>query len=213
MKIYIVKPGDTIDKIAAENQVDINTIIYDNQLQYPYPLAIGQALLIPDGSTDRTRFISSNGYAYPFINQNTLAETLPFLSELSVFSYGFTMQGELVPPETDDSWMIEAAWANDTLPILTLTPLGADGNFNNRLITSIVQNMENRARLIENLITVMEEKGYQGVDIDFEYILASDRDAFSEFVRVCADAVHTRGWQLSIALAPKDFRQSKGHFI
>lgn len=210
MKIYVVKSGDTLDKIATENQADIQAIIYDNQLQYPYPLVIGQALLIQDGSNFRTRFISSNGYAYPFINSNTLQETLPFLSELSVFSYGFTMQGELTPPETDDTWMIEAAWASDTIPILTLTPLGADGNFNNALITSVVQNVENRTRLIQNLITTMEEKGYQGVDIDFEYILASDRDAFSEFVRVCADAVHAKGWQLSIALAPKTSADQRG---
>lgn len=210
MKIYVVKHGDTIDKIAAENQADISAIIYDNQLQYPYPLAIGQALLIQDGGTNRTRFISSNGYAYPFINQTTLLETLPFLSELSVFSYGFTMQGELIPPRVDDSWMIEAAWASDTIPILTLTPLGVDGNFNSSLITSVVQNQDNRTRLIYNLIATMEEKGYQGVDIDFEYILASDRDAFSEFVRVCAEAVHTKGWQLSVALAPKTSANQKG---
>lgn len=210
MEIYVVKSGDTIDKIAAEHQADIQAIIYDNQLQYPYPLAIGQALLLQDGSRNRTRFISSNGYAYPFINGNTLQETLPFLSELSVFSYGFTMEGELVPPKADDSWLIEAAWASDTIPILTLTPLGEDGNFNNNLITSVVQNIENRTRLLNNLMITMREKGYYGVDIDFEYIKASDRDAFSEFVRVCADAVHAEGWQLSIALAPKTSADQRG---
>lgn len=210
MKIYVVQPGDTIDKIARANQADVNTIIYDNQLTYPYPLAIGQALLLRDGIMSRTRFIISNGYAYPFIKEEILRETLPFLSELSVFSYGFTAEGELVPPSADDSWMIAEAWANDTMPILTLTPLGPDGNFNNSLITAVVQNVENRTRLIENLLVTMGEKGYQGVDIDFEYILASDRDAFSEFVRVCADAVRAEGWQLSIALAPKTSADQKG---
>lgn len=210
MEIYVVQPMDTVDKIAEAFHADVNTIIYDNQLAYPYPLAVGQALLLRDGSDSRTRFLSSNGYAYPFIRREILEETLPFLSELSVFSYGFTPEGELIPPQTDDTWMIAAAWASDTLPILTLTPLGADGNFNNALITSVVQNTENRTRLIENLIITMREKGYQGLDIDFEYILASDRDAFSEFVRVCADAMHREGWQLSVALAPKTSANQKG---
>lgn len=210
MEIYVVQPMDTIDKIAAEFHADVNTLIYDNQLAYPYPLAVGQALLIRDGSDLRTRFLSSNGYAYPFIRREVLEETLPFLSELSVFSYGFTPEGELIPPGADDTWMVAAAFASDTLPILTLTPLGADGNFNNALITSVVQNTENRTRLIENLIVTMREKGYQGLDIDFEYILASDRDAFSEFVRVCADAMHQEGWQLSVALAPKTSADQKG---
>lgn len=210
MEIYVVQPMDTIDKIAAEFHADVNTLIYDNQLAYPYPLAVGQALLIRDGSDLRTRFLSSNGYAYPFIRREVLEETLPFLSELSVFSYGFTPEGELIPPGADDTWMVAAAFASDTLPILTLTPLGADGNFNNALITSVVQNTENRTRLIENLIVTMREKGYQGLDIDFEYILASDRNAFSEFVRVCADAMHQEGWQLSVALAPKTSADQKG---
>jgi len=210
MKIYVVQPGDTVDTIAEKNQVNVQSLIYDNQLEYPYPLAVGQALLLQDGMQSRTRFIKSNGYAYPYISTNTLEQTLPFLSELSVFSYGFTSDGRLVYPNVDDSWMITQAWANDTLPILTLTPLGPDGNFNSALITSVVQNPENRAALIKNLLDVMEQKGYYGVDIDFEYIAASDRDAFSEFVRVCADAVHTKGWQLSVALAPKTSATQKG---
>ena len=210
MKIYVVQKGDTLDKIAAENEADVNIIIYDNQLMYPYPLAIGQALFIRNSTEERSRFIYTNGYAYPFIKREVLQETLPFLSELSVFSYGFTQEGEIVPPGTDDSWMIAEAWANDVMPVLTLAPLGVDGNFNNELITAVVQNIESRTRLIENLVRTMEEKGYQGVDIDFEYIRAADRDAFSEFVRICAEAVHEKGWKLSVALAPKTSADQKG---
>jgi len=210
MEIYVVKMGDTIDEIASRYQVDVNTIIYDNQLEYPYPLAIGQALLIQNGNAERTRSISTNGYAYPFINRDILEETLLFLSEISIFSYGFTMDGTIVPPSTDDSWIIAEAQAKNTLPILTLTPMGEDGGFNNNLITSVVQNTDNGSRLIQNLIAVMKEKGYQGVDIDFEYVMAADRDAFSEFVRQCAQAVHAEGWQLSVALAPKTSSSQRG---
>ena len=210
MEIYIVKQGDTVDNIASEFGIDSSVIIYDNQLSYPYPLAVGQALLISEGEASRSRMVHSNGYAYPFINEDTLKETLPFLSELSVFSYGFTMQGELLPPQAEDRWLIEAAWANDTLPVLTLTPLGRDGNFNNNLITSVVQNISYRTRLIDEVIQVLKEKGYRGLDIDFEYIRAADRDAFSEFVRVCAEAVRAEGFQISIALAPKVSADQKG---
>jgi len=36
------------------------------------------------------------GYAYPFIEENVLVETLKYMSYLSVFSYGFTEDGELI---------------------------------------------------------------------------------------------------------------------
>ncbi|MDO5423657.1 MAG: glycosyl hydrolase family 18 protein [Eubacteriales bacterium] len=203
MEIYVVQNGDNIDQIAAAYGADPEAVIFANQLIYPYELAVGQALLIPTGGRNAVRSIRSNGYAYPFISPWVLEQTLPFLSELSVFSYGFTFEGELIPPVLDDTWMIAEAWRFGTVPILTLTPFGLDGNFNNMLIHSVVQNPAYRERLIGELLWVLPEKGYGGVDIDFEYILAEDRDAFSEFVRVMAETLRPEGYQVSVALAPK----------
>lgn len=212
MEIYIVKVGDTVDAIAAAYGIDVSSIIYDNQLVYPYQLAVGQALLIQVGQIDREgmQAIRSNGYAYPFISSWVLENTLPFLTELSIFSYGFTPEGELVPPLLDDVWMIETANRYETLSILTLTPLGANGNFDNNLISSIVRNPDSRDNLINNLLVVMGNKGYKGLDIDFEFIKAEDRDLFTEFVRVCTDRMHETGYQVSVALAPKTSADQRG---
>ena len=210
MEIYVVKAGDTVNEIAREYGVTAETVIYDNQLIYPYRLAIGQSLLINTGLPGRTMEIRSNGYAYPFISPWVLDNTLPYLSELSVFSYGFDREGELRPPILDDEWMIERARNTGTLPILTLTPFGADGNFDNTLINTIVNDEAARDRLIENLLVVMQEKSYGGLDIDFEFIKAEDRDAFTEFVRVCTERMLAYGFQVSVALAPKTSAMQKG---
>lgn len=204
MEIYVVRPGDSVDSIAEALSAGAEQIIYDNQLVYPYELAVGQALLINDFTRNATRAVSVSGYAYPFISPWVLEQTLPFLSELPIFSYGFTGEGELLAPTYgDDEWMIAEALRFGTQPILTLTPFGVDGNFNNQLIHSVVNNEEYTNRLIQNLLEVMAEKGYQGVDIDFEYILAEDRDAFSAFVRQVADTMRAAGYHTSVALAPK----------
>lgn len=210
MQIHVVKPGDTIDKIAESYNVAPERLIYDNQLVYPYALAVGQALLIQDTERQAGKSVFSGGYAYPFISPWVLAETLPYLSELYVFSYGFSSDGELIPPVLPDEWMIRAARESGVLPILTLTSFGADGNFNNRLISAVVRNPAARSRLLGDLVSVMGEKGYGGLDIDFEYILAEDRDAFSEFVRICAAVMHGAGYQISVALAPKTSADQPG---
>ena len=171
---------------------------------------MGQALLIADGERNPSRSVSVSGYAYPFISAWVLEQTLPYLSELPIFSYGFTDYGALLEPYWDDEWMIAAALQQGVQPILTLTPLGEDGNFNNNLITSVVNNPAYTENLIQNLLTVMGEKGYRGVDIDFEYILASDRDAFTEFVRSVADAMRANGYHTSVALAPKTSADQRG---
>lgn len=210
MDIHVVSQGDTIGNIASTYQVPADTLIYDNQLIYPYELAIGQALLIANGQRERTRSVRSNGYAYTFINRWVLENTLPYLSELSVFSYGFTAEGEVVPPPLDDTWMVNVALENATLPILTLTPFGEDGNFDNNLISAIVRNPASRDALISNLIVVMRAKNYEGLDIDFEYIKAEDRNLFTEFVRVCTERMHSEGYQVSVALAPKTSADQPG---
>lgn len=211
MEIYVVKPGDTVDMIAAGLGANPEQIIYDNQLIYPYELAVGQALFIGDNTRNPSKGIGVSGYAYPFISPWVLEQTLPYLSELPIFSYGFTAEGELLPPTYgDDSWMIAMAENFGTLPILTLTPFGPDGAFNNQLIHSVVNNALYRNNLIQNLLEVMDRKRYQGVDIDFEYILPEDRDAFTAFVWQVADIMRANGYHTSVALAPKTSSDQPG---
>lgn len=208
--IYVVKQGDNVDEIADKTGVPVEHIIYDNQLIYPYELAVGQALFIGTDRESPEYFVKAGGYAYPFISRWVLEQTLPYLSELPIFSYGFSMTGELIAPLWQDEWIIELAGRFGVRPILTLTPFGEDGRFNNNLISSVVNNSVYRENLIRNLTETMQEKGYVGVDIDFEYILAQDRDAFTAFVEQVADTMHRFNYTASVALAPKTSSEQKG---
>lgn len=204
MEIYVVNPGDTVDSIAAENGVPVDTILYNNQLEYPYELAVGQALLLSKGEGEQGgKTVEVNGYAYPFIQRDVLDQTLPYLSDLSVFSYGFTTEGDLIFPTLDDTFMIEAALTVGVSPVLTLTPIGPDGRFSNYLITSMVNDPDAWGNLIRQLVATVQEKGFRGVDIDFEYILAEDAEAFAEFVGNVRLAINEIGYPVSVALAPK----------
>lgn len=193
-----------MDSIAESYGIPVSSVIYNNQLVYPYPLAIGQALLLSAGETAAPSTPAwVGGYAYPFIEQSVLDETLPYLSSLYVFSYGFTTEGELVPPSLNDDFMIRSALTAGVRPVLTLTPFGSDGNFNNYLITSVVNNEEAKNNLLSNLLSVLQEKGFQGVDIDFEYILPQDRIAFADFVADTRNFLSPYGYHVSVALVPK----------
>lgn len=204
MEIYVVKPGDTLDTISDIYGISPESIIYDNQLSYPYALAIGQALyLSTETSVSSGLSAYTNGYAYPFIDHTVLEATLPFLSTLSVFSYGFTTEGTLIPPAYDDNFMIDAAYRFNANPVLTLTPFGPDGQFNNYLITTVVNNDAVKNTLLQNLLATMQKKGFSGVDIDFEYILPDDRIPFVNFVSDTKTFLAPYGYTVSVALAPK----------
>lgn len=211
MQIYVVNPGDTLETIAADFGIGVETIAYDNQIQPPYRLAVGQALLIQtESEAQEKRTVHVNGYAYPYIRDWVLTETLPYLTTLSVFSYGFTTSGELVPPAIDDSRMIDQAWQQGVRPILTLTPLDETGMFNNYLISVLTNDPDIQQNLIDQLFLVMEEKGYDGIDIDFEYILAKDRIPFANFVENVRAQAAPRGYTVSVALAPKTSADQPG---
>lgn len=210
VEIYVVQPGDTVERIAGAFGVNVSSIIEDNQIVYPYALAVGQALFIDLGTRLPDRSLRVSGYAYPFISEWVLSQTLPYLSELPIFSYGFTKEGALVPPPLNEEWMINMAKEYGTMPILTLTPFDESGNFNNLLINALVNNQASIEILIDNLLSTMYRLGYVGIDIDFEYILAEDRDAFTEFVRQVADSMRVNGFHTSIALAPKTSADQRG---
>ncbi len=204
MEIYVVKSGDTVDSIAESHGIPVSSVIYNNQLVYPYPLAVGQALLLSSGESSVPWYPAwVNGYAYLFIQQDVLSETIPFLSSLSVFSYGFTAEGDMIPPTLDDSFMISAALTAGVRPVLTLTPLGPDGNFNNALITSVVNNPAAKDNLLTNLLATVQVKNFRGVDIDFEYIRPEDRIPFADFVADVRNLLSPYGYHVSVALAPK----------
>ncbi len=211
MQIYVVKKNDTLDKIAAAFMVSAEDIAYDNQIAAPYPLAVGQALLIPtEDEIAPKRKVRVNGYAYPYIRTDVLTETLPYLTTLSVFSYGFTANGNLIPPKTDDSRMIQEAWTQGAEPILVLTPFDQTGMFNNYLISEITHNMTAQQTLIDEMLLLMEEKGFAGIDLDFEYILPEDRIAYAEFVANVRAQAAPKGYPVSVALAPKTSANQRG---
>lgn len=213
MVIYTVRSGDTLDDIAARYNISAEDIAYANQIPYPYALAVGNSLLLSEASytltDDDILVVSSNrsaysgGYAYPFISRWVLEQTLPYLTDLFIFSYGFTTEGTLIPPALDDTFMITLAKNYGVAPILTLTPFGADGQFSNYLITRVINSDEARAQLIASLVSEVTERGFEGVDIDFEYILADDRIAFAQFVSEVRTAINALGYPVSVALAPK----------
>lgn len=209
--IYVVKSGDSLFSISDQTGVPMWKITYDNQLMNQDQLAVGQALLIiPPGESGSIRGdMYVTGYAYPFVEPYILEQAFPAINELLIFSYGFTFEGELVPPLLDDTWMIETAYEEGVEPILVLTPF-SEGTFNNELVKVLSENQNVQDRLIMNLLETVEQKGFAGVDVDFEYILPEDRVGYAEFVGRLRRRMNAQGYQVSVALAPKTSADQPG---
>ena len=56
----------------------------------------------------------------------------------------------------------------------------------------------------------MLDKGFGGLDIDFEYVLAEDRVSFAQFVGRVRAVMNVFGYPVTVALAPKTSADQKG---
>jgi spore germination protein len=200
-KIHVVKENETLYTIARDYQVDVLTLVRNNPFVLQQPtLNAGDTIIIQYEGT-KSRAVTTNGYVYPYVRFEVLEQTLPYLTTLCIFSYGFTVGGDLIPIE--DEQIIEITRKNGVDPILVLTPLGPDGNFNNNLVSAVAQSVAVQDKLIAQLLQTVKEKGYAGVDVDFEFIQKEDGPGYTNFVRKMREQMNAQGFVVSVALAPK----------
>ena len=102
MVIYTVRAGDTLNNIASRYGISADDIAYDNQIPFPYALAVGASLLLTQASYTLTsedilisnseRPVYSGGYAYPFIAdiQTDISFHIHILAHFTAACKGFT---------------------------------------------------------------------------------------------------------------------------
>jgi spore germination protein len=204
-----VQAGDTLTSIAESFGVTTNQLLRNNpELMGLATVTPGQTLVI-DYNQEKRGELSVNGYAYPFIDRAVLRQTLPYLTYLTIFTYGFDENGELVVPEGDEE-VVRIAQEYGVSPILLISTLSPEGVFSNQLAHTLLNDIEMQNHLIDQLLAVMQEKGYVGLDVDFEYVLPEDRDAYVEFIRLATTRMNEAGYTVITALAPKTSADQPG---
>ena len=207
MVIHVVKEEDSLYSIGKKYGVDYQKIARENEINPEDILVNGQTIVISGvGDKPKLGSIKINGYAYANIADDVLDRTLPFLTFLSLFGYEAREDGSLKPipiPAAEDKIIAKAIAAN-VRPAMVVTNIGAGGNFDSNLAHSILNNPVAVDNLIDNLLKVMHAKGYAGLDVDFEFVLPQDREAYNSFLAKCAERMHANGFFISCAIPAKE---------
>lgn len=206
--IHTVRRGETLYSIAKEYGISLKELLRNNPFVITADHITEGELLTISYRQEKLGTIVLNGFAYPNIQQAILEETLPYLTKLSIFSYKFTKEGELIAP--NDTALITAAKNFGVQPILVLASLSREEYFDSSLVHAIVNDIQAQNRLIQNLLYVLQQKGYAGVDIDFESIPSQDKEAYVNFMRNLSNALWPEGFIISIDLSPKERADQKG---
>lgn len=203
-----VAPGDSLFSIAAEQNVTPNELLRNNPILRGIPTIYPGQTLAVSLEGERVRDIIVNGYAYPFIEEDVLRAVLPYLTYLTVFTYGFRDDGSLISAEEGDIVSIANSYGVDAL--LLISTLQEDGTFNNQLSSRLFDDVTVQERLIEELITTLRERGYRGLEVDFEFIPKEDATGYVAFLTRLKNALASEGFPLFVALAPKTSADQPG---
>ena len=76
-------------------------------------------------------------------------------------------------------------------------------DFDATVISAILNNSITRSRHVAEILNLVINQGYDGIDIDYESLEATDREAFSRFVEELSSALHSSGKLLSVTIYAK----------
>ena len=204
---YQVQSGDTLYSIAKRFGVSLDSLINSNpQIQDPSRIYIGDVINIID-SNRKLRDIEVNGYALIGINMEVLRKTLPNLTYLSIFSYQVNADGTY--EDINDQALIDEARKYNVAPLMVITNIDENG-FSSELASELLNSEVNKARLYEKILTTLRDKGYYGLNVDFEYLFPRDREVYNQFIKELSEALTLNGFILTTALAPKNRIDQQG---
>ncbi len=198
---HTVKNGESLYSIASDYNIPVmsllqkNPSLIKNSTVYP-----GQQIIIEfedEGSDD----IYIYGFVYPNVRESILRRCLPYVTTCAIFGYGIRADGSLIP--IDDQPIINLCYEYKTAPFMLLTSLSEDGNFDSGIAARMFNDVELQNRVIANMIEIMKQKGYLGLDLDFEYINSEDRNAYVRFVQNTVRQMNQNGFSVNVDLAPK----------
>ncbi len=205
---YTVRQGQSIYSIARIFGTTPEGILsYNPEIEDPDSLQTGQVITVPSGNV-KVGTISVGGYAYTNISPETLRKTLPYLTYIYPFSYEADGEGNLKP--LYDKYIVDNALNTGTAPMMTVTNLSQEKGFDGDIAVRILTDNTVKRQFINNIKEIIGEKNYRGVDFDFEYIPAENRDDYSRFIEEVSEEMRSLGYLVSVALAPKQRDNQEG---
>jgi len=207
-RFHWVQPGESLWLISRSYNVSVDELVRINKIQNPENIPVGLRLYLPPKPK---QIVDTNAYIDPRMTRARSAEAIDKVGEhltfLAIFSYAVNREGNLTPVEDQPS--LNAAIKDRVLPLLVLTNF-EEGQFSTEIATAILTNEALQDRVLNQVLQIMAEKGYKGLDFDFEYLGAENRERYVQFLRKARQLLKARGYYLSAALAPKFRGEQRG---
>jgi spore germination protein len=164
--------------------------------------------LIYLGSPSQSLVVASVPYWNIDYGTTSVLSNRHTFSEMSPWIYGLNSSGQIVPQYAPaQAATVDAQLARLRAARIPLVPTLANvvqGKWVYQpVITDILHIPRVRAQHVAAIVALVQGQHYEGIDIDYEDLLASDRSAFTAFITELAGALHAKGKLLSVDLFAK----------
>lgn len=146
----------------------------------------------------------------PFWNlsagQTVLAANPGTFNEVSPWIYGLARNGQIVPQAPEVAAQTTAGMAQLRelgIPVVPSIANRTNGQWAYEPLADILHERAAMTRHIHDIVALVQRQNYDGIDIDYEDLPASDRQAFTTFVTDLATALHDKGKILTVAVFAK----------
>ena len=207
--VHTVSYGDTLYTLAERYGVSINALYRNNpQLSRISPVLYPGEKIVIRLENDIIGSFETGGYTYTDTSVPLIDSSMPFMNYLMPFTYGFDQTGALTG--LDDERFINTAKKYGRKAFMHLSTLMPDGTFSDAAASVVLPDPMLREKLIDNTLSEMIRKGYDGLDIDFEFIGAKNAENYVMFIREAREKLSSYGYEVFAALAPKTSDDQKG---
>ncbi len=202
---YTVSSGDTLYQIANRFNTPLNLIVKVNQIANPALIFPGQVLIIPIAVPPVIKTSIETFAYFQLTNLNALERSLanigPYITYGALFQFPINATGDITVSE-NTARAVSILKRFNVQPLMAITNWGPTG-FELDLARAIIGNPTVKARTINNLLSLLSQYGFAGVNVDFENMYPEDRQLFTDFLRDMTAALRSQGFLVTVAVPPK----------
>ena len=208
MKIHVVQKGETLFSIAQQYGVSARLLQKLNQVPPDGTLVPGQTLvvLLPE----KTHVVRRGDTVWSIAREHGLSTRELYQNNIFLQGQGALTPGEELILSLRDEGILAAAGQYSVLPWMHLSTMTEEGRFSSARAEALLGSVPRQETLLGQIKEILKEKGYGGLDVDFEYIRPELGAAYAAFVDRLRRELNPLGCSVLVALAPKTFAGQRG---
>ncbi|NLY74368.1 MAG: SH3 domain-containing protein [Firmicutes bacterium] len=160
---------------------------------------------LPSGQRDKQTMIAGyyvENYQNDPAGQTVLTKNLGSINTVIPFSYKVDQYGAISGRHYSNPFNLAKS---SGAQVLALVNNIQGSNFSSNTIHKMLSNASARSRAVNGILRLLVEKGYRGVNIDFENVPARDRAYLTAFFRELAAALRPRNLLVTASIPAKTY--------